>query len=349
MEETRTILPPIHNWLGVGSAGTGEPIDASIDRVRIHQAILTPEELDSVASTPKALLESTLIAFNFDEGNPPYASSGTINRSTVFAQDVVIADSAPTFTESPSRDESDTAIAFDGNDRVIVEDPNQVLTLDETQDFTIQAWLKPGAQVGSKGVFFFSNGPGGAISAAITQAGNVMVTTLGRADTTTDAVFPNDGLWHHLGIIHENGVGYTIYIDGILEATTPYTAGVLTEARLDTFFVLGAESSGGLAYTGELDRLEFLNEAISPSDLDYLAVPGVDPGSPELAIETAVSISWPTLATGFQLQSSTDLNEPRTWTEVNAQAQVFDDKFHVLLPATELKTYYRLVRPTTGE
>jgi len=249
-------------------------------------------------------LASTLVAFGFNETNPPYASSGSVQRSTVFAQDEVIANASPVFdADSPSRLDGDMALFFDGNDRVVIEDPNQIFTLDETQNFSIQAWLKPGAQAGSKGVFFYNNGLGGAISAAITQAGNVMVTTLGIADTVTDAVFPQDGLWHHLGIIHENGTSYRIYIDGILEATTPYTGGVLVETRLETSIFLGSESSGGLAYNGGLDRLEFFNEAISPSDLDYLAVPGVDPVAPEVEIEAAVSVSWPTISTGFILKA----------------------------------------------
>ena len=36
IDETRDMVPPTNDWLGIGSAGTSEPINASIDRVRIH-------------------------------------------------------------------------------------------------------------------------------------------------------------------------------------------------------------------------------------------------------------------------------------------------------------------------
>ena len=349
LEETREMRLPVHNFLGIGSTGNGEPINAILDRVRLHQAALTAEELDSVATEPKAPLPSTLVAFDFDEGESSFTNEGTIGRTAAPPTDLYYATSIPQFTEdAPSGLEGDTALLLDGNDAIVVDDPTQVVTLDETQNFTIQAWLKPGVQPTPKGVFFLNNGLGGAISAAITTAGNVMVTTLGRADTTTEAVFPNDGLWHHLGIIHENGVGYRIYIDGILEATTPYTAGVLMDTRTDTFFMVGSEPAAR-GYNGAMDRLEVFNEAIDPADLDFLAIPGVDPGAPELEIKTAVEISWPTVATGFILQSTTDLNEPRVWVDVAAPTAVIDDRISVLVRASEEETFYRLVRPTSDE
>ena len=343
--ETRPMRAPSYNYLGIGSAGRGEPINATIDRVRVHQTLLTAEELDWIATEPKAPLASTLVAFDFDSGEPPYTSEGLIQRETVFAQDFYIAESSPVFiTESPSGQEGDTALTLDGNDRIVVDDPAGVIRLD-TGDFTVQAWVRPGAQAGSKGVVFQNNGPGGALALAITQTRNVMLTTLGIADTASQAVVPDDGLWHHVAVIHRNGQDLRFFVDGVLQDTVAYTDGVLIDVRTATFFTLGSENGGGLAYTGGLDRFELLNEAVDPATLDSLAVPGVIPDAPELQIGTAVSIAWPTDATGFILQSSTDLNEPRTWSNVEGTPVVVGDLFYILLPAPEQKTFYQLVRP----
>jgi hypothetical protein len=87
------------------------------------------------------------------------------------------------------------------------------------------------------------------------------------------------------------------------------------------------------------------NTAVDPKDLDYLATPGVVPGAPELEIGTAVSVSWPILATGFILQSTTDVGTSASWTNVTTSPTVIGDKFYTLLPATGTKTFFRLIRP----
>src|SRR5690606_26382036 len=88
-EETRPMRVPQHNYIGIGSAGTAEPIDASIDRVRVHQAKLTADELDAVAAEPKPVLSSTIVAFDFN--STPYTSAGKIQKTAVNAQDLFIA------------------------------------------------------------------------------------------------------------------------------------------------------------------------------------------------------------------------------------------------------------------
>jgi hypothetical protein len=234
-------------------------------------------------------------------------------------------------------------LTFDGTDRIRVADPDQVVTLD-SNDFTVQAWVKPGTMPGARGVMFYNNGPGGAISFSVTSDRRVFVTTLGIADTRSAAVIPDDGLWHHIAVVHRNGQDLRFYVDGILGDTIPHTAGVI-KTRTETFFVIGSEPTGGLAYSGGLDRLQLLNEALTPDKLDYLAVPGVNPEAPELEIETAVAISWPTISTGFVLQSTTDLNDPKVWTNVPYQPIVIGDKYYTLTPAPAQKTFYRLMRP----
>lgn len=143
-------------------------------------------------------------------------------------------------------------------------------------------------------------GVGGALSFSVTSDRRLFVTTYGILDIPTAASIPNDGLWHHVAVVHQQGVNLRFYVDGLLGDTIAYTSGL--NVRGNAFFWIGSEFSGGLPYAGLLDRLQLDNAIIEPDDLDYLAIPGVIPDTPELSIGTAVSVSWPVGGTGFVLQ-----------------------------------------------
>ena len=102
--------------------------------------------------------------------------------------------------------------------------------------------------------FFFNNGPGGAVSFSIANR-RLFVTTLGIVDQPTAALIPDDGGWHHVAVIHEAGVGFRFFVDGILGDTIAYTRSLLIDVHTATEFVIGSEPSGGLPYVGKLDRL----------------------------------------------------------------------------------------------
>lgn len=345
--ETGGMRSAVNNWLGIGSGGVGEPINASIDRVRIHRAVLTAEQLDSVAATPKGNLPSTLVAFNFNETVPPYSSTGSIARQAVFAQPISLGAIAPKWsTNAPSGLVGDTSLTFDGNDVIRVNDPNSLFNL-PTGDFTLQTWVKFGTLPQARSVLFGYNGPGGALSMSVTQDRRVFVTTFGVADTSSAAFIPNDTLWHHIAIVHRNGTDLRFYVDGVLGDTLPYTGGVI-KTRTDTYYIIGAEPGGWNPFVGSLDRMQVSDTALNANELDYLAIPGVNPEAPEIEIGTAVSIAWPTVATGFILQSTTSLNEPRVWTNVDAStATVVGDKRYIMLPTPATQTFYRLIRPVS--
>lgn len=65
--------------IGASHASTS-PLQGSIDRLRVHNALLTEDELDSDPANPKAPLASTVVAYNFDEGAVPYQSSTNVDR-----------------------------------------------------------------------------------------------------------------------------------------------------------------------------------------------------------------------------------------------------------------------------
>ncbi|MCW5559310.1 MAG: LamG domain-containing protein [Verrucomicrobiae bacterium] len=83
VEETRSMRAFGNNWLAIGAEGFGNSIVAALDRVRVHKALLTAEELDSVATTPKPVLDSTLVAYDFSETEPPFQSAKTPARPAI--------------------------------------------------------------------------------------------------------------------------------------------------------------------------------------------------------------------------------------------------------------------------
>ena len=345
VEETRAMRAFGNNRFSIGSEGLGNQVLASLDRVRVHKALLTDTELDSVAATPKAPLATTLVAYSFNEAAMPYQNATATVRPTITSEEYNTTTTGPAFSsDTPSGRAGDFSMEFaSAGRRVIVPDPNTAIRLDNG-DFTIQAWVKPDPQT-ARAVVFFNNGPGGAVSFSVNLNRTVFVTTLGILDRNSNAAIPNDGGWHHIAVVHENGKEFRFYVDGILGDTIAYTGGVLIDVRTATEFYLGSEPTGGLPYVGKLDRVIVSKGLVAAEDLDYRPVPGVDPGAPELTIQSVVEVSWPSLPAGYVLQSTTNVADPASWTNVPGTPQASDGTYRFYFPVTAEKTFYRLIKP----
>jgi hypothetical protein len=237
----------------------------SLDRLKITSGMLTPEQMDTQAALPTAL-----VAFDFNEG------SGTKVTDSINSLVGTPGDPAnpPTFvSEAPSGKTGDSAIHFEAGQYMTVNDLDTRVKLDKNNpSFTMQAWVKFTGRPASRQVFFYSNGPGGALSFSINNDGTVFVTTLGIADVSSQAVIPEDDAWHHIAVVHENGKEFRFYVDGVLGDTVPYTSGV-NFTRTQTLFSLGAEWNGALQYIGSVDRLKVFSGILTPGQLDYQAIP----------------------------------------------------------------------------
>jgi hypothetical protein len=346
--ETRSMRAFGNNYLVIGAESVvGNAVQGIIDRFRIHMAALTVDQLDSVAATPKAPLSSTVVSFNFSESGTPFANSGTAALQANRSNPYWAALTSPKFvTDTPSGKTNDYALNFKAGDRVVVPDPNVALALDPADpSFTIQAWLKPGVLPNpEKSVIFFNNAPGGAVAFSISTDRHLFVTTLGILDVKSPkAILPDDGQWHHGAVVHENGKELRFYVDGGLADTVAYTGGVIF-TRTDTSFMFGSEN-GGNPYVGSLDRFKFSKGILTADQLDSWPIPGVQPGSPELTIEAAVRVSWPTTPGGYSLQTSTDLVDPKNWTTVTNAPLVDSRGYFMVFPTSSTKVFYRLFKP----
>jgi hypothetical protein len=64
-----------------------------------------------------------------------------------------------------------------------------------------------------------------------------------------------------------------------------------------------------------------------------------------LSIATVEQISWPTTPAGYKLQSSTDLGSTKNWTDVTTTPQLGTGMFYIIVPPTQSKVFYRLIKP----
>lgn len=345
VEETRAVGPFLNNYLNLGAERLGTPITGAIDRLRIHDGVLTPAQLDTVAATPKAPLANTLVSYGFNEASAPYASAATTARPAVSGDAFRAEQVAPEWdTDSPTGGPTDRSLNFtSAGRRVVVPDPNTAIALD-TGDFTIQAWVKFGAQPTGRSVLFFNNGPGGAVSFSI-AARKVFVTTLGILDRDSNAAIPDDGGWHHIAVVHETGKEFRFYVDGILGDTKAYTSGALIGVRTATEFFIGSEPTGGLPYVGKMDRLIVTKGIVAADKLDFRPIPGVDPAAPALTIQNVVEVAWPSLPAGYQLQTTLTPETPASWKFVTGTPVASGGTYRYYAPVSSQKSFYRLIKP----
>ena len=345
--ETNSFVPPSNNLLGIGAEQLDNAFMGSLDRFRIHKAFLTESQLDSVAATPKAPLGSTVVAYNFNDTALPCQSAVSPARPAISSEDYFSAVSRPSFsTDTPSGASGDYSLNFTAGTYVLVPDANNVIALDAANpNFTLEAWLKFGALPQPRSVLFGYNGPGGAFSFSLTVDRHLFVTTYGIADTSSKAVIPDDGIWHHVAVVHENGKELRFYVDGVLGDTVAYTGGLLVGVRTDTTLVIGAEPGLYNPYAGLMDRVRITSAALNPDQLDYLAIPGVNPSAPTLNLATMLEVSWPTVPAGYKLQSTTNVDDPASWSFVTNAPYASGGKYLLYVPSTVSKVFYRLIKP----
>lgn len=345
--ETRTPLDPTNRYLTVGGERLDNPWMGGLDRIRIHQAALTAEQIDSVAAAPKAALASTVIAYNFSENAAPFQNSATAVRPAFSSVPFLSARTRPQWVnDTPSGAANDYALRMTQGTFVIAPDNANVISLNPADpDFTLEAWVKFGAQPQARSVVYGYAGPGAAFSLSVTSDRKVNATTYGKADIASQASIPDDGMWHHIAAVHENGKEVRFYVDGVLGDTVAYGSGVLIGERTDINFTIGGDPGGVTnPYLGLVDRIRISDAALSPDQLDYLAIPGVNPNAPTLSIATVLEISWPTVPAGYRLQSTTNVNDASSWTAVTNAPLTTAGKYVIYVPTAGQRSFYRLVK-----
>lgn len=268
--------PIQHTYLSMGSEGMSSTLIASYDRIRIHKAALTDAELDGDAANPKGTYASTIVSYDFNETAFPVSNSLTPALPADSAAPI-LADltGRPLWVPGVSGAAGDTALAFFATNRATVADPTPLIVTNNLNgNYTIETWAKlplnyaPAARAI---MFQYTGIPG--FSFSINTDRTLHTTAFGKNDRASSALVPNDGAWHHLAVVHRDGVAFDFYIDGRLIQTVAHPGGVGVNQTLKTI-TIGMAANGANAFTGTLDRIRFSNEALTPAEFDFPVIPG---------------------------------------------------------------------------
>ncbi|MDB6059320.1 MAG: autotransporter-associated beta strand repeat protein, partial [Verrucomicrobiales bacterium] len=202
--------------------------------------------------------------FPFDEG-----SGTTVTDSVGGLQSDA---GTPTWsTSSPSGHTGDDSLSFNGSKKISVPDPKQTIGPNPfNDDYTLQAWVKIAVNYApsERAVLFqYERKPG--FSFSINTNRTLHTSAFKIKDISSTATVPNDGAWHHVAVVHTDGVNMQFYIDGALAATVAYTNGA--GYRTSSEITIGAASEGANWFTGNIDRIRFDNRVLTPSELDSVA------------------------------------------------------------------------------
>lgn len=274
--------PPLHNYLSIASEGLGNNVVASLDRVRIHNALLTADELDTDPANPKPVTANTIVNYGFNEAAFPSMNSLSPSLPTVQSSTFLPAVTSPVWTnDTPTGLAGDYALAFLTERPPVFEsafapDTGGVIDLDANgTNYTLQAWVKlPTGPMEERRVIYFTGGPAPRASLSINANRALHTTLYGNTDFASSVFVPNDGRWHHVAVVMEDFLRMRFYLDGILRQTINRTATGALGSTATPGITIGKESETRY-FRGLLDRVIIHNVALTNSTIDYPAVPGL--------------------------------------------------------------------------
>lgn len=287
---TNTTARALQNtYLSVGNEGFGNPLVASYDRFRIHQALLAPTDLDVDPLNSKAPFASTKVVYHFNESNLPALNSLTPNLPLAQGNSLAAATFGPAWTnDAPSGLPGDHALAFNldvpaNRQRINVDySPGLVDLRANNTNYTLEAWVKlPEVMPTTRMVLFRtaeqSSAPTFRVSLSITPARALQTTVYGVTDFIgTAALVPNDGQWHHVAAVMVNYAQVRFYIDGVFKQSlnrTSANAPTGTGSSPTHNLLMGLESDA-LYFKGFLDRVRISNQALTNGELDAAKIIG---------------------------------------------------------------------------
>ena len=167
------------------------------------------------------------------------------------------------------------------------------------------------------------------------------------------AVLTNNGEYHMVGVYSPNMGIMNYYINGVRQdSTSPYVFKALSTLH-DQYvwlgFPLNGASSAPLA--GWIHELRIYEGAMTDAEVaaDYAAGPGHEPVTnvpvPTLSVAlsgTNVVLSWPTVSTGFGLQTNSTLSPSVAWGDTGITPATVGTNFVVTIPITNKVEFYRL-------
>jgi hypothetical protein len=221
--------------------------------------------------------------------------------------------------DTPSRALDDFAVRFAPARKAVLLDSNRFISLGPDSsgtegDYTLQAWVKlpTGFEPTARMIVFSYEGSPG-IVLSINTGRTLHTTTFGLNDVnSTVTVVPNDNEWHHVAVVHVNGIGMRFYLDGVLGEEVAYVRGPGSRVNF-TVGIGGAAGNLNNPFTGTMDRLRMTKGALAPNQFDY----PIGVGLSAVRSGNTLTLSWPTSGGNLVPQSADVLLSVGTvWTDV---------------------------------
>lgn len=271
--------------------------------------------------------------FPFDQG------SGTKVVDSIAGLSGTLGSGAPTWNvDSPTGQPGDYSLYFNGTKKLTIIDTNQIIgTNGLNGDYTLQAWVKlPLNYAPSERAILFQYERKPGFSISINTNRTLHTTTFKIKDIESSATIPNDGQWHHVAVVHNDGADIRFYIDGELKAIGFYTNGV--GYRTDTKITIGSAADGANPFTGSLDRVRFDERALAPAEFDF-------PATPSLGVRRngeTLTLFWNAAMSDYALQANETL-QATGWVNIPFQQQGTESR--ATITPSNATRFFRLMRP----
>jgi hypothetical protein len=249
-------LPGTDGDLSIGGNGIwGEYFDGRIDEVRIYDRALSAAEIEADRISPLQTPQTTPVAaYSFDEGE---GEGTTVEDLTGDGHTGTIEGAEWT------KGRYGNSLKFDGEGMMTIPASED---LNLTEEFTLEAWIKPEAECEFGQIFVKEDAAEEHSAYVIAKHGSRLAAYLGvpgvEAESSPGTV--ELGVWQHVAVTY-SGAQARLYVNGHL---------VQSDAAMDVVSTDGALRIGGSNiwgpgddFTGRIDEVRVYNRALSAAEI----------------------------------------------------------------------------------
>jgi arabinan endo-1,5-alpha-L-arabinosidase len=175
-----------------------------------------------------------------------------------------------------------------------------------------------------------------------------LATSGGTRDEDVPGVLDNQIL--HVVCVVDPTTGFSaIYTNGVLENSMSGALALLTSVG-NVYSFLGRSLFTADAWlNGNIDEFRIYHGRLTPEEIaaDYLAGPDALAIPMTLATSSSVdgcTITWPSYAAGFVLETAPALDASATWTPVDITPSISNGMYGLTLPSSDTNAFFRLRR-----
>lgn len=243
--------------------GDSRYLNSSLDDIRIYNYTRTPRQIieDINAGNPigGSPVGTQIGYWKLDEG---YGGSVSDSSAQKISGTLGVGSSAPSWSENGKYGKT---LSFDGNDFVSFGSTTLNSAIDDAQDFTVTAWIKPTAVSGNQTIFGdrYSSGM------TILLSGNKLMHDMDD-DNVTGNISISAGVWTHVAVTFKGADASHIsklYVNGVFDNSgVNHNIGVSTAA-----LYLGHERRFSFNFTGLIDEVKVYNGVLTGEEIkqDY--------------------------------------------------------------------------------